>query len=172
MTEHVEALKLLIRQGPDTIKDAQDSKVCLGTWQQMAQHATQDASSLSPSTWLASPFYCLWARFNILWHFPYSALWQLCKCWNCRIGPSFILVPNRNMWWALNRSFYTHTSVSVPFYYVETHLMGIRWKSLRTLMCLSPFESCGHCRHIWWALNGKYLHALMGLSPFERLGMV
>ena len=79
MTEHVEALKLLIRQGPDTIKDAQDSKVCLGTWQQMAQHATQDASSLSPSTWLATPFYCLWARFNILWHFPYSALGQLCN---------------------------------------------------------------------------------------------
>ena len=31
MTEHVEVLKLLIRQGPHTIKDAQDNKVCLGT---------------------------------------------------------------------------------------------------------------------------------------------
>ena len=29
MVNNVEALKLLIRQGPDTIKDTQDNKVCL-----------------------------------------------------------------------------------------------------------------------------------------------
>lgn len=30
MVDNLEALKLLIRQGPDAIKDAQDSKVCVG----------------------------------------------------------------------------------------------------------------------------------------------
>ena len=33
MVNNTEALKLLIRQGPDTIKDTQDNKVCLRTWQ-------------------------------------------------------------------------------------------------------------------------------------------
>ena len=33
MVNFVVALKLLIRQGPDTIKDTQDNKVCVGSWQ-------------------------------------------------------------------------------------------------------------------------------------------
>ena len=44
MVNNVEALKLLIRQGPDTIKDTQDSKVCLRTWQPSGKTNRLDAS--------------------------------------------------------------------------------------------------------------------------------
>ena len=49
MTENVEALKLLIRKGPDTIMDAQDNKVCLRIWQQLPQHPLRHTASMNPS---------------------------------------------------------------------------------------------------------------------------
>ena len=50
MTENPEALKLLIRQGPDTIKDTQDNKVCLRTWQPPFENSSIRHSSMSAHT--------------------------------------------------------------------------------------------------------------------------
>ena len=89
---------------------------------------------------------CLWACFNILWHFPCNAFGFGCatiiicntfrppqhvRCYKLSDWPKFYF---GSMWWAL----ILHTPFPVPFVLCRD---SFGWKSLHALMCLSPFES-------------------------------